>query len=143
MFIVWAWLLARVNFHPNTVLLLFGLNGVLAETIYGGATALIGAPFWILVYGLMVYLPAYVLPAGRGAVKPRWFHILAALILPLLAAALVAIVMLTFSPYLPTSARISQNKPPIIAGIIKSCPQSKSGRRACSPSSSYCRFPFN
>jgi hypothetical protein len=101
MFIVWAWLLARADFHPNTVLLLFGLNGVIAEAIYGGATALIGAPFWILVYGLMVYLPAYSLPSDRGANKPCWFHVLAALVLPLLAAALVAVVVLSFAPYLP------------------------------------------
>jgi hypothetical protein len=101
MFLVWAWLLSRWNFSPNAVLLLFGLNGVTAEIIYGGGTAALGTPMWILVYGLMVYLPAYSLPAERRAAKPPWYAYLLALGLPLIAAAIVAIIVLAISPYMP------------------------------------------
>jgi hypothetical protein len=101
MFLVWAWLLSRWNFSPNVVLLLFGLNGVTAEIIYGGGTAALGAPMWILVYGLMVYLPTYSLPAERGAAKPPWYAYLLALVLPLIGAAIVATIVLAISPYLP------------------------------------------
>lgn len=101
MFIVWAWLLRRYAFSPNAVLLLFGITGVLAEAIYGGAQALLAAPFWILVYGLMVYLPAYTLAQGRGARPPRSWHYALAVLLPLAAAAVMALLVLALSPHLP------------------------------------------
>lgn len=101
MFIVWAWLLRRYAFSPNSVLLLFGITGVLAEAIYGGAQALLAAPFWILVYGLMVYLPAYTLAQGRGARPPRSWHYALAVLLPLAAAAVMALLVLTLSTHLP------------------------------------------
>jgi hypothetical protein len=101
MFAAWAWLLKRYAFSPAAVLLLFGLNGVLAEAIFGGAQALLAAPFWILVYGLMVYLPACAVPAERGARPPRPWHFALAIVLPLLAAAAMAVVVLALSPHLP------------------------------------------
>lgn len=101
MFIAWAWLLRRYAFSPAAVLLLFGINGLLGEATIGGAQALFAAPFWILVYGLMVYVPARTVPTERGARWPRWQHYVLAIILPLLAAAAVALVVLTLSPYLP------------------------------------------
>jgi hypothetical protein len=58
MFVVWAWLLSRYRFSPSSVFLLFGMNGVLAELLIGGP-ALLMAPFWIFIYGLMIFLPAY------------------------------------------------------------------------------------
>jgi hypothetical protein len=36
MFLGWAWLLSRYDFRPVEVLLLFGLNGTLAETLAFG-----------------------------------------------------------------------------------------------------------
>ena len=59
MFLVWAFLLSKYSFQPNTVLLMFGLTGLLAETGTFGFQNLIVGGLWILVYGLMVYLPAY------------------------------------------------------------------------------------
>src|ERR1039458_3441520 len=47
MFMVWSWFQARFRFSPGSVLLLFGLNGVLAELLMGGP-ALLMAPFWVL-----------------------------------------------------------------------------------------------
>ena len=59
MFLVWAFLLTRYSFQPNIVLLMFGLTGLLAETGTFGFQNLIVGGLWVLVYGLMVYLPAY------------------------------------------------------------------------------------
>jgi uncharacterized membrane protein YhdT len=93
MFIGWAVLLRYCDFSPNAVLLLFGLTGLAVETMFSGAQALAEFGLWIFVYGLMVYLPAYTLPANRGAKKPRWWHYPAAVFLPILFAIPVAAVV--------------------------------------------------
>jgi len=100
MFAVWAWLLARIRFSPGSVFLLFGINGVLAELLIGGA-ALFMAPFWIFVYGLMIFLPAYCFPTGAATPAPRWYHYPAAIGACLLASAAVALVVNLLSPHLP------------------------------------------
>jgi hypothetical protein len=100
MFVVWSWLLARLRFSPGSVLLLFGFNGVLAELLIGGP-ALVMAPFWVFVYGLMVYLPAYSFPTKAETPAPRWFHYPAAIGACLLASAAVALLVNLLSPHLP------------------------------------------
>jgi hypothetical protein len=49
------------KFRPthSKVFLGFGIAGVLAEATIGGMLSILQAGMWILVYGLMVYLPAY------------------------------------------------------------------------------------
>lgn len=80
LFIGWALLLTRYAFHPVSVMLLFGLMGVVCEmSIVGPMVALLGAPQWILVYGLMIYLPAYCIPENRGAKPVRVWHYVAAI----------------------------------------------------------------
>ena len=101
MFAAWAWLLSHWAFRTGTVVLLFGLGGVLAEVLFGGLGAAAMAPIWIFVYGLMIYLPAYALPEDRGARPPRWYHAFLALVVPMLAACLMAIVVTRLSPHLP------------------------------------------
>jgi hypothetical protein len=86
MFAAWAWMLRRWRFTPFQVFLLFGLNGLLAETLSFGPQSLLGFAQWILVYGLMVYLPARAVPVERSAASPRWFHFSLALVLPLVCA---------------------------------------------------------
>jgi hypothetical protein len=83
-FAVWTWLLRRYDFHPNEVFLLYGALGTSMEATLQPTAFIAG--FWFFVYGLMVYLPAYCLPAGRGAVTPRWYHYVLAFGLPLLVA---------------------------------------------------------
>jgi hypothetical protein len=100
MFVVWSWLLARLSFSPASVFLLFGFNGVLAELLIGGP-ALVMAPFWVFVYGLMIYLPAYSFPAKAETPAPRWFHYPAAIAACLLASATVALLVNWLSPHLP------------------------------------------
>lgn len=98
MFIVWAWLLKRYAFHPNTVFVLFGLTGTLSESLTFGLQNLIVVGFWIYVYGLMVYLPTYATPSERGVRRPRFGAHLLALILPILASIPVALVILAINP---------------------------------------------
>jgi hypothetical protein len=84
LFLCWAWLLHRYDFRPAEVLLLFGLNGTLAETITFGPQNLIQVGMWVWVYGLMAYLPACTVPPDRGARPARWWHWLLAVFLPLI-----------------------------------------------------------
>lgn len=90
MFAAWAWMLSRWRFHPNAVFILFGLTGTLAEATTFGLQNLGAAGFWVMVYGLMVYLPAYSVPADRPARDPRPRHFLVALLLPPLWVPLTA-----------------------------------------------------
>jgi hypothetical protein len=83
LFLCWGWLLSRYDFRPAEVLLLFGLNGTLAETITFGPQNLIQVGMWVYVYGLMAYLPACTVPAEREARTARWWHWLMAVFLPL------------------------------------------------------------
>jgi hypothetical protein len=83
MFLCWSWLLSRYDFRPAEVLLLFGLNGTLAETLSFGPQNLLQVGMWTFVYGLMVYLPACAVPVARGARPARWWHWLMAVFLPL------------------------------------------------------------
>ena len=110
MFVCWALLLQRYDFSPNAVFLLFGLTGVVIEGIYSNGQGFAEFGLWIFVYGLMAYLPAYTLPAGRGAKPPRWWHYLLAVFLPIVfalpAAAVVGIIhpiKLHFPPIRPNS----------------------------------------
>jgi hypothetical protein len=83
LFLCWGWLLSRYDFRPTEVLLLFGLNGMLAETITFGPQNLIQIGMWVWVYGLMAYLPACTVPEERGARPARWWIWLMAVFLPL------------------------------------------------------------
>jgi len=97
MFLAWAFLLSRYDFSPNAVFLLFGVSGILGEASLS-LQAFAEFAMWIFVYGLMIYLPAYTLPAERGAQKPRWWHYPAAILLPVIFAIPVAILVNIIHP---------------------------------------------
>jgi hypothetical protein len=110
MFIVWAFLLSRWSFSHTSVFLLFGFTGFLSEAIFAGTFDLTRAPFWIFIYGLMIWLPAYTLPVRERATLPRWWVYALALFAPFLLAIPVALVVsslhpvsIHFSPILPNS----------------------------------------
>ncbi len=67
LFIAWALILSKYDFKPFSVFILFGFMGILAEISFGGVGQVLGGGQWILVYGLMIYLPAYSIPEHRGA----------------------------------------------------------------------------
>jgi hypothetical protein len=109
MFVCWAFLLQFLDFSPNAVFLLFGITGLTAEIFLSGWQAVTEFGLWIFVYGLMVYLPAYVIPAERGAKPPRWWHYAGAVFLPVLFAMPAAAVVGSMHP-----TRI--HFPPILPG---------------------------
>lgn len=104
MFFVWAWVLTRYRFSPAAVFLLFGINGIVAEAFIGGVVnATLGAPFWIFVYGLMVFLPAYSFPREKfpKARQPCWYMYLLVVVGCFVASAIVAGVVSLSALHLP------------------------------------------
>lgn len=99
MFICWAWMLSRWDFSPAEVFLLFGWTGFLAEAQFSGRFDIVQAPFWIFVYGLMVWLPAYSLRSDSEADKPKWWTYLLAIILPFVFAIPVAALVSFLHPF--------------------------------------------
>jgi hypothetical protein len=93
MFIAWAFMLSRWDFSPAEVFLLFGLTGFLAEAQFAGSFNLAQAPFWIFVYGLMVWLPAASLPSREAVKRPKWWAYSLAVILPIVFAMPVALIV--------------------------------------------------
>ena len=87
MFIAWAVLLSYFDFTSNQVFLLFGLTGTIGESLFGGPRHMLEIGMWMFVYGLMIYLPAYCLPARQKAKPPRWYHFIIAVFLPFVFAA--------------------------------------------------------
>lgn len=83
MFVGWALLLWRWRFTPFQVFLLFGITGLLAESLTFGLQNLTQFGLWIFVYGLMVYLPAYCVPQDRPARPVRWWHLPLAAVIPI------------------------------------------------------------
>jgi hypothetical protein len=72
-FAAWTWLFSRYDFSPFETFVSFGIYGFFGEAIFGGFH-LADVPFWILVYGLMIYLPAYVFADLRGKRQVGWLQ---------------------------------------------------------------------
>jgi hypothetical protein len=54
--IVWSWILERYGFTVPRYFLLFGVQGALSEVAFAGMSPAL-FPTWLLVYGLMIWLP--------------------------------------------------------------------------------------
>jgi len=93
LFVAWALILSRYAFSPFAVFLLFGLTGTVMETNLGMKNPL-EFGLWILVYGLMVFLPAYCVPAERKTRLLRWWHYPLAVVVPFLFIPLVPLPLL-------------------------------------------------
>ncbi len=70
-YIAWAWVLTKYQLSPVSVFLIYGVQGLTGEAMFGGVAHLLNM-FWMFVYGMMVYLPAYCIPVNRGAVRADW-----------------------------------------------------------------------
>jgi len=90
-FIAWAWLLRRYNLSPAVVFLIYGIQGITGEAMLSGPSQLMEV-FWIFVYGLMVYLPAYCIPTNRKTRKLDAWIILYFLVVIISPGPMVAIV---------------------------------------------------
>jgi hypothetical protein len=95
LFVGWAVMLRLVAFSPAEVMLLFGLTGWLAELVTFGPHNVGMIGMWVYVYGLMVWLPARTVPAGRRARPARlWMWPLAVVAPFLFAVPWVPVVLL-------------------------------------------------
>jgi len=97
-YVAWALLLKYYDFRPVTVMFLYGLNGTLAETFAFGPQHLLEVGFWVYVYGLMIYLPAYCVPLDRGARPPKWHHYILTFLLPIPFTVPVALIVQYLHP---------------------------------------------
>ena len=104
MFVAWALLLRWWRFTPFAVFLLFGVTGLLAETLSFGLQNLGNFAQWIFVYGLMVWLPAHWVPDHRPARAPGWWAYVLAVVCPplLIPLDLVLAPWLWLTPKHPT-----------------------------------------
>ncbi len=71
-FAAWVWLYSRYDFTPFEVFVSFGIYGTLGEALHGGFQHLAEFGFWLFVYGLMIYLPAYLFADYRGKRRVSW-----------------------------------------------------------------------
>ncbi len=83
--IVWGIILSKYSIHPNVVFILFGITGLFAESLTFGLQNLLQFGFWIIIYGLMIYLPAYIvyIPNERKKIQKIYYPLL--IILPFIA----------------------------------------------------------
>jgi hypothetical protein len=100
MFIAWIFLLQRYAFTPSQVFFLFGISGLGAELTLSPTafTLFIAGGFWISVYGLMIYLPAYC-TENHGRITPGIRHHIMAVLIPILAAIPVALIFSIIHPF--------------------------------------------
>lgn len=101
-FALWAAVLTRYRFPPFAVFLCYGITGAVNEAIFSGPNPLLLAQ-WILVYGLMLYLPAclFVHEVDRPA-PARWMYI-AMILLPIFASLpMVALLLWVIAPGHPS-----------------------------------------
>jgi hypothetical protein len=77
----WALWMRRVRFDPRAVSAVFGVQGLLGESIAYGTQSLSNAGFWVLVYATMAWLPAQMACAKSPvARRARWWHYPAAVL---------------------------------------------------------------
>ena len=101
-FAIWGWLLKRYAFSPFAVFLLYGLTGFVNEALFSGPNPLALAQ-WILIYGLLVYLPAHLFEGVADRRAVRWWMYPVAVVLPILASIpMVALLLLVIAPGHPS-----------------------------------------
>ncbi len=112
-FVGWAVMLRYWKFSPFAVFVLFGITGLFCETISFGLQNLGSFGFWMLVYGLMIWLPAHWAPVDRPAREPRWWAYPLAVFIPYLFMPLMPVL----APWiLFTAKHPSIHFPPIGGG---------------------------
>ncbi len=94
----WAFVMIKVDFHPNAVFLFYAVQGVTAEAMHGGPAQLLAFPFWAFVYGLMVYLPAWCLHGKGDRPQAKGRHYAAVFFLTMLLTFPVVLAVLKFRP---------------------------------------------
>lgn len=93
MFICWGYILKKYDFSYLWVYVLFGITGTLSETLSFGMSNLVAIGFWMNIYGLIIYLPAYLVRVENRIKPPIWLYFVM-IILPIIVS-LPIVYMLT------------------------------------------------
>ncbi|GAP09178.1 hypothetical protein BECAL_00318 [Bellilinea caldifistulae] len=101
-FVGWAILLTRLDFSPFAVFIISGFLGWVGEILAFGIQQVGGFAMWMLIYGLMTYLPAYCLPdAEQRQARPvrLWHYPLAFFLLMLISIGWVTFIQQIIPPH--------------------------------------------
>lgn len=98
MFLVCAVVSELWHFSAIEIFFLIGITGLTAEMTMNPASLFMG--FWILIYGLMVLLPAKIFYRSRSAVR-NWWHYPLSVILMLLGGLLASLAIHAIFPEHP------------------------------------------
>lgn len=83
-FVCWGIFLSRYNISAHWAVLIYGITGYLNELIaFGLSSNAMSLPYWILIYGLIIYLPAFCLPRNPQR-ETKFYHYMLFIILPIL-----------------------------------------------------------
>ena len=83
-FIAIAYIHYKVKFSANQWFYIYGLIGYLNEWIaFGSAASWVSIPYWIIIYGWIVYLPTYLFHPKVERKTPRVYHFVLACMIPL------------------------------------------------------------
>lgn len=92
-FLAWGLLLKRYSFSPFAAFVCYGLTGFVNEALFSGPNPLMLAQ-WILVYGLLVYLPSQLFFHCSDRRQPRWWMYPIVVLLPILASIPMVVLLL-------------------------------------------------
>lgn len=97
-FAAWGAILKHYAAPPFAVFLCYGVTGFLNEALFAGPNPLLLAQ-WILIYGVMVYLPAHLFQKHSGRRRFAWYCYPVAVLLPIAASIpMVALLHLVIAP---------------------------------------------
>lgn len=101
-FLMLGWLFHRYRLSPFVAFVGYGLTGFINEALFSGPNPLM-LPQWILIYGLMVFLPAHLFVEVEGRRDLRWYGYPAIVLLPVLASIpMVGLLLLVIAPGHPS-----------------------------------------
>ncbi|TWT64987.1 hypothetical protein [Allorhodopirellula solitaria] len=101
-FAAWGILLQRYELSPFAAFLCYGFTGFINEALFSGPNPLQLAQ-WILVYGLLVYLPAYLFVGTSGRRHVDWWFYPVLVFVPVIASLpVVALLLLVIAPGHPS-----------------------------------------
>ncbi|MBB3210573.1 hypothetical protein FHS27_006420 [Rhodopirellula rubra] len=101
-FALLGWLLRKYAISPFAVFVCYGLTGFVNEALFAGPNPLL-LPQWILIYGLLVFLPAHLFSTDKDRKPMRWYFFPAVVLLPILASVpMVGLLLFVIAPGHPS-----------------------------------------
>ena len=93
-----GWMLGKFDIPPFAAFVCYGLTGFMNEALFSGPNLLL-LPQWILLYGLLTYLPAHLFSHRRDRHQWRWFFGPLVVLLPILASIpVMALLLVVIAP---------------------------------------------